>query len=57
MANGLDEMNDPIVEGGREVNVIAKKIPVEKSVGAIILEVVLWIFGIIPGIIFEVLKF
>ncbi|MBQ7172886.1 MAG: LemA family protein [Clostridia bacterium] len=56
MANGLDEMNDPIVEGGREVNVIAKKIPVEKSVGAIILEVVLWICGIIPGIIFEVLK-
>ena len=56
MANGLDEMNDPIVEGGREVNVIAKKIPVEKSVGAIILEVVLWICGIIPGIIFEVMK-
>lgn len=56
MANGLDEMNDPIVEGGREVNVIAKKIPVEKSVGAVILEVVLWICGIIPGIIFEVMK-
>lgn len=56
MANGLDEMNDPIVEGGRDVNVIAKKIPVEKSVGAIILEIVLWICCIIPGIIFEVMK-
>ena len=56
MANGLDEMNDPIVEGGREVNVIAKKIPVEKSKGAVVLEIFLWICGIIPGIIFEVMK-
>ena len=56
MANGLDEMNDPIAEGGRDVNVIAKKIPVEKSKGAIVLEIFLWICGIIPGIIFEVMK-
>ena len=56
MANGLDEMNDPIAQNGRDVNVIAKQIPVEKSTGAIILEIALWICGIIPGIIFEVMK-
>lgn len=56
MANSLDEMNDPVMTEGREVNVIAKKIPVEKSTSAIILEVVLWILGIIPGLIFFIMK-
>ena len=37
MANMLDEMNDPILEDGRDVNVIAKKIPVEKSTSAVVL--------------------
>lgn len=56
MANMLDEMNDPVVKEGRDVNVIAKKVPVEKSTSAIILEVVLWILGIIPGLIFFICK-
>ena len=56
MANSLDELNDPVMTEGREVNVIAKKIPVEKSTSAIVLEVVLWILGIIPGLIFFIMK-
>lgn len=56
MANQLDEMNDPIVEEGRDVNVIAKKIPVEKSASANVLEVVLWILLIIPGLIYFIMK-
>ena len=56
MANMLDEMNDPILEDGRDVNVIAKKIPVEKSTSAVVLEVVLWCAGIIPGIIYHICK-
>lgn len=56
MANSLDEMNDPVMTEGRDVNVIAKKIPVEKSTSAVVLEVVLWILGIIPGLIFFIMK-
>ena len=56
MANSLDELNDPVMTEGRDVNVIAKKIPVEKSTSAIVLEVVLWILGIIPGLIFYINK-
>ena len=56
MANMLDEMSDPILEDGRDVNVIAKKIPVEKSTSAVVLEVVLWCAGIIPGIIYHICK-
>lgn len=55
MANMLDEMNDPVVNG-REVGVIAKRVPVPKSTGAKVLEIVLWCLLIIPGIIFAVKK-
>lgn len=55
MANMLDEMNDPVVNG-RDVNVINKTVPVEKSTGALVLEIFLWIFGIIGGVIFEIIK-
>ncbi len=54
MANALDEMD--VMTEGRDTGVIGKKVPVEKSVGAIVLEIALWIVGIIPGIIFEVIK-
>ncbi len=56
MANALDEENGPIREEGKDVNVIAKQIPVKVGVGSIIFEVILWICGIIPGIIFLVKK-
>ncbi len=56
MANGLDEMMDPVLEEGREINVIAKQIPVKVGVGSKIFEVMLWVLGIIPGLIFLIMK-
>jgi len=56
MANQLDELNGPIMEQGHDVNVIAKQIPVKVGIGSTIFEVLLWVLGIIPGIIFLVKK-
>ena len=56
MANELDEMNGPIEPNGRDVNVIQKQIPVKVGVGSKIFEVILWILGIIPGVIFLFMK-
>lgn len=52
MANMLDEETGPVREEGRDVNVIAKQIPVKVGVGSVIFEVILWLLGIIPGLIF-----
>ena len=52
MANMLDEETGPVREEGRDINVIAKQIPVKVGVGSVIFEVLLWILGIIPGVIF-----
>ena len=54
MANLLDEMNTPELENGRDVNVIAKQIPVKVGFGSTLFEIMLWVLGIIPGIIFLV---
>ncbi len=56
MANELDEMTGPINEEGRDVNVIQKQIPVKTGVGSIIFEVMLFVLGIIPGLIFLICK-
>ena len=56
MANQLDELDGPIMEEGRDVNVIAKKVPAKVGVGSTIFEVLLWILGIIPGVIFTFMK-
>lgn len=56
MANLLDETNDRVMDEGRDVGVIAKRIPVEKSTSATVLEVVLWICLIIPGLIYFIMK-
>ncbi len=56
MANNLNELTDPVLEQGREVNVINKQLPVQRSTSAIVIEVLLWICGIIPGLIFFVIK-
>src|SRR5574344_518887 len=56
MANELDEMTGPINKEGRDVNVIEKQIPVKVGVGSTIFEVALWVLGIIPGVIFLVMK-
>ena len=52
MANELDEINGPVNDEGRDVNVINKQIPVTVGVGSKIFEVALWILGIIPGATF-----
>ncbi len=56
MANQLDELTGPVLEQGRDVNVIAKQIPIKVGVGSTIFEIMLWICGIIPGVIFLILK-
>ncbi len=52
MANQLDELNPEIREEGLDANVIAKKLPATVGVGSKIFEILLWICGIIPGVIF-----
>ena len=56
MANQLDEMTGPINEQGKDVNVIQKQIPGQVGVGSTIFEVILWVLGIIPGVIFLFMK-
>ena len=52
MANQLDELNPEVREEGLETNVIVKKIPAEVGTGSKIFEVILWLCGILPGLIF-----
>jgi len=56
MANELDEKTGPVDEAGRDINVIAKQIPVKVGVGSLVFEVLLWVLGIIPGLIFLFMK-
>ncbi len=56
MANELDEMTGPINNGGRDINVIEKQIPVRVGFGSTLFEIVLWLLGIIPGLIFLFMK-
>jgi LemA protein len=56
MANQLDELNPEIREEGPDTNVIVKKIPAEVGTGSQLFEVVLWIMGILPGLIFLFMK-
>ncbi len=56
MANQLDELNPEVREEGLDTNVIAKKIPVKVGVGSTIFEIVLWLLGIIPGLVFLFMK-
>lgn len=57
MANQLDEMsNNDILEQGRDVHVIAKQVPAKVSAGSTVFEVILWICGILPGLIFLIMK-
>lgn len=56
MANELDELNSNEMGKGNDIKVIAKQIPVKVGAGSIIFEVLLWILGIIPGIVFLFMK-
>ena len=53
MANELDELTGPVNEEGRDVNVIAKQVPVTVGTGSKVFEVVIWILPlpIIGGLI------
>ncbi len=55
MANPLDEVHDQVSEG-RDARVIEKQIPVKVGIGSTIFEIILWVCGIIPGIIFLFMK-
>ena len=52
MANMLDEMGTDVLEEGLDTRVIAKKIPVKVGKGSLVFEILLWVLGIIPGVIF-----
>ncbi len=56
MANELDELNPVVKEEGNDVNVIAKQIPVKVGTGSLVFEIVLWVLGILPGLIFLFMK-
>lgn len=56
MANELDELSGPVNEAGRDVNVIEKKLEVKTGFGSVFFEVMLWVLGIIPGVIFLFMK-
>lgn len=56
MANVLDEETGYVKAEGRDVNVISTQIPVKVGVGSLIFEILLWVLGIIPGVIFLFLK-
>lgn len=56
MANQIDELNPQVMEEGLDTNVIAKKIPAQVGTGSKIFEIVLWVLGIFPGLIFLFMK-
>ena len=53
MANELDELTGPVNEAGKDVNVIAKQIPVTVGTGSRIFDIIIWILPlpIIGGLI------
>ena len=54
MANQLDEMTGPILEEGKDINVIAKQIPVKVGWGSTFFQILMW-SPILPGILLLVL--
>ena len=56
MSIQLDELNPETREEGLDTQVIVKKIPVTVGAGSKVFEVLLWVCGIIPGVIFQFMK-
>ena len=57
MSYQLDELNnEDIREEGLDTHVIAKKLPVKVGKGSLVFEILLWVLGIIPGVIFLIMK-
>jgi LemA protein len=56
MANELDELTGPVNSAGRDINVIEKQLPVKVGFGSTLFEIMLWVCGILPGVIFLFMK-
>lgn len=56
MANELDELSGYVNAEGRDVNVIEKQLAVKVGAGSLVFEVLLWVCGILPGLIFLLMK-
>ncbi len=56
MPNELDEVTSPVNSAGRDTHVIDKQIPVRVGWGSTLFEVMLWVLGILPGVIFLFMK-
>lgn len=56
MANELDEMTGPVNNDGRDVNVIERQLKVTVGFGSTLFEILLWVCGIVPGVIFLFMK-
>ena len=56
MPNELDEMTGPVNGAGRDINVIEKQLPVKVGFGSTVFEIMLWVCGILPGVIFLFMK-
>ena len=56
MANELDELTGPVATTGRDVHVIDRQLPVTIGLGSVLFEILLWVCGIIPGIVFLFMK-
>jgi LemA protein len=52
MANMLDELGNESMDEGLDTRVIPKKIPVKVGFGSTVFEILLWVLGIIPGVVF-----
>ncbi len=56
MANMLDELNPVTKDEGLDAKVIAKQLPVTVGKGSLVFEILLWVLGIIPGLVFLFMK-
>lgn len=56
MANELDEMTGYVNAEGRDINVIERQLPVKTGFGSVLFEIMLWVCGILPGLIFLFMK-
>lgn len=56
MANELDELTAEEREQGLDTKVVAKQLPVKVGAGSVVFEVILWVLGIIPGLVFLFMK-
>ena len=56
MANELDELTGNVNAAGRDVNVIERQLPVRVGFGSTLFEILLWVCGIVPGLVFLFMK-